>query len=64
LEILLSEVLNDPKLNTKEYLEKRVLELSALKPEELAQLGKEARAKNEGEEEKEIGKIREEYKVK
>ncbi|MSR87900.1 MAG: HD domain-containing protein [Candidatus Zambryskibacteria bacterium] len=63
LEILLSEVLNDPELNTKEYLEKRILELSALNPEELAKLGKEARTKNAGEEEKEIGKIREEYKV-
>ncbi|PIQ66386.1 MAG: hypothetical protein COV96_01815 [Candidatus Zambryskibacteria bacterium CG11_big_fil_rev_8_21_14_0_20_42_18] len=63
LEILLSEVLEKPELNTKEYLEKRVLELHALEIKELAVLGKEARIKNEGEEEKEVGKIREEYKV-
>lgn len=63
LEILLSEVLENPKLNTKEYLEKRVGELHALEPTELSKLGRKARAKNESEEEKEIGKIREEYKV-
>ena len=64
LEILLSEVLENPELNTKEYLEKRVSELYALSPEELARQGREAREKNQGEEEKEIGKIREEYGVK
>src|SRR3989344_2143022 len=64
LEILLSEVLSDPKLNTKEYLEKRVIELHKLPQEELVAQGKAARASNAGEEEKEIGKIREEYKVK
>lgn len=63
LEILLSEVLEDPKLNTRDYLEKKVEELHALTLGELAKLGKEAKAKNEIEEEKEIGKIREEYKV-
>lgn len=64
LEILLSEVLENPKLNNAEYLEGRVVELSALKPKELIDLGKTARAKNENEEEKEIEKIRVEYKVK
>ena len=63
LEILLSEVLEDPKLNTREYLDKRVSELHSLKPTELEKLGKLARIKNEGEEEKEVGKIREEYRV-
>jgi len=63
LEILLSEVLEDPKLNTREYLDKRVSELHSLKPTELEKLGKLARIKNEGEEEKEVGKIREEYHV-
>ena len=63
LEILLSEVLVDPKLNSKDYLEKRIKELYSLSPEELSKLGREARANNEGEEEKEISKIREEYKV-
>lgn len=63
LEILLSEVLENPMLNTREYLEKRVRELHILKPDELTRLGKVARAKNESEEEKEIEKIREEYRV-
>ena len=63
LEILLSEVLENPKLNSAPYLEERIVELGALKLGELEKLGKIARAKNESEEEKEIEKIREEYKV-
>ncbi len=63
LEILLSEVLEDPSKNEKEYLEKQIKSLFALPEKELMQLGREAREKNEGEDEKEIGKIREEYKV-
>lgn len=63
LEILLSEVLENPKLNIKEYLEKRVLELHVLEQKELIHLGKVAKIKNEGEEEKKIEKIREEYGV-
>jgi tRNA nucleotidyltransferase (CCA-adding enzyme) len=63
LEILLSEVLEDPKLNTKDYLEKKVRDLNELPAGELAKLGKEARTKNESEEEKEVEKIKEEYKV-
>ncbi len=63
LEILLAEVLLDPKLNEKDYLEKRIKELYALGPEELAKLGKEARLSNEGEDEKEVEKIKQEYKV-
>ncbi|MDO8729138.1 MAG: CCA tRNA nucleotidyltransferase [bacterium] len=63
LEILLSEVLENPTLNTRDYLEKRVGELHILKPEELSGLGKIARAQNESEEEKEIEKIRTEYRV-
>ena len=63
LEILLSEVLEKPELNTPDYLEKRVGELHALKPQELKELGEMASSKNESEEEKEVEKIREEYKV-
>jgi poly(A) polymerase/tRNA nucleotidyltransferase (CCA-adding enzyme) len=63
LEILLSEILENPKLNSQEYLERRVKELHGLEPKELARLGKEARAKNESEEEKEVEKIREDYHV-
>ena len=49
--------------NTKEYLEKKVQELHALTPSELVRLGKLAREKNESEDEKEVEKIRKEYKV-
>ena len=63
LEILLSEVLVDPSLNTKEYLENKIKELYSLPKNELIKLGKEARDKNEGEEEKEIEKIKGEYRV-
>ena len=64
LEILLSEVLDEPKKNDKNYLETRVKELYDLDPQELARVGREARAKNASEDEKEVEKIREEYKVK
>lgn len=63
LEILLSEVLEDPEKNNREYLENRVKELGALLPKELAEQGKAARASNASEDEKEIEKIRSEYKV-
>jgi len=64
LEILLSEVLDEPNKNETVYLENRVKELYALKPEELSALGKEARAKNENEDEKESVKIKEKFGVK
>lgn len=63
LEILLSEVLEDPKLNEPEYLEKRVIELSELDHKELEQLGKQARAQNAAEDEREVEEIKEKYKV-
>jgi tRNA nucleotidyltransferase (CCA-adding enzyme) len=63
LEILLSEVLENPEKNTREHLEGRVEELHKLPPQELAKFGKEAREANQGEDEKEIAAIREEYKV-
>ncbi len=64
LEILLAEVLEDPTKNEKEYLEKRVFELASLTSEELAQLGKAARQKNELEDEKEKEEIRKQFGVK
>jgi putative nucleotidyltransferase with HDIG domain len=64
LEILLSEVLEDPSLNNLEYLEKRVEELNKLDFNELAKLGKQARAKNESEDEQEIEKIKQSHGVK
>lgn len=63
LEILLMEVLQDPKLNEKEILEKRIVELYALNKQELSQQGRAARESNEGEDEKELEKIKEEYRV-
>ena len=47
LEILLEEVLDDPKKNTKEYLEKRAKELGKLSEEELKDLAKKAKQKKE-----------------
>jgi hypothetical protein len=47
LEILLEEVLDDPKKNTKEYLEKRAKELGELSEEELKDLAKKAKQKKE-----------------
>jgi putative nucleotidyltransferase with HDIG domain len=64
LEILLAEVLENPEKNTKEYLESRVRELYALPPQELKEKGITARKGNEGEDEREAEKIKEEYKVK
>lgn len=63
LEILLSEVLENPELNTKEYLENKVSELYKLDIKELLQKGKGAREKNEAEDEAEIEKIKGEYGV-
>ncbi len=64
LDVLLSEVLDDPKLNTKDYLSKKAAELATLPDEELKKLGKEAREKNAGEEERELKKIKGKYSVK
>jgi len=61
---LMEEVLDNPEKNTREYLEKRVIELSKLPESELAELGKRGRQKIAEEEEKEIEKIKEQYLVK
>ena len=63
LEILLAEVLEDPKLNSKEYLEEKVEELNAKDLNELIKLGKEARMKNENEDDKEVDKIKQKHAV-
>jgi tRNA nucleotidyltransferase (CCA-adding enzyme) len=63
LEILLSEVLEDPKLNERKHLESRVHELMSLSESDLAKHGKAARAKNENEDEKVVEEIKEKYKV-
>jgi poly(A) polymerase/tRNA nucleotidyltransferase (CCA-adding enzyme) len=63
LEILLSEVLDDPKLNDEKYLKEKILELSKLPIEKLSLLGKEAKEKNKSEDEREIEKIKGKHKV-
>lgn len=63
LEILLSEVLEDPTKNDRGNLERRVGELILLPEQELKTLGKEAREKNELEDEKEVEEIKDKYKV-
>jgi tRNA nucleotidyltransferase (CCA-adding enzyme) len=64
LHALLEEALDDPAINTIEYLEKRAKELAKLPPEELKRLGEAGKEKKEGIEEAEIAKIRERHWVK
>jgi len=64
LHALLEEALEDPNKNTKEYLEKRALELAKLKDKELKELGEKGKEKKEEVEEEELKKIRSKYKVK
>jgi putative nucleotidyltransferase with HDIG domain len=59
LAALLEEVLDDPALNTKEYLEKRLAELATLSDKELSALaasGREKKQEAEAEQEREIKK--------
>jgi tRNA nucleotidyltransferase (CCA-adding enzyme) len=63
LHALLEEVLEDPKLNTSEYLEKKAIELAKLSDEKLRTLGEIARAKKEGEDEKQKQEILKKYGV-
>jgi len=51
-------VLDDPDKNTKEYLEKRALELSKLPFDELKVLGEKGKDKLEEEDEKEVQELR------
>ncbi|OGD70841.1 hypothetical protein A3I18_01210 [Candidatus Campbellbacteria bacterium RIFCSPLOWO2_02_FULL_35_11] len=64
LHALLEEVLDDPKLNTTEYLEKRARELLKLPENELRKLGEAGKEKKEDEEAKEVGEIRKKFGVK
>jgi len=64
LHALLEEVLEDPKLNTAEYLEKKAKELAKLPDKELERLGQAGKEKKAELEEKEILEIREKYGVK
>ncbi len=64
LHAMLEEVLEDPKLNTKEYLEKRVKELSKFSDTDLKKLGAEGIEKKREAEEEELEKIRSKHHVK
>ena len=64
LHALLEEVMEDPKLNTTEYLEKRVTDLNKMTEKELQNLGDMGKAKKNAQEESAIKKIREKYWVK
>jgi len=64
LNALLEEVLDNPKLNTSEYLEKRATQMARMKDRELAELGKKAKDRRNLEEETAVKKIRSKYWVK
>ncbi len=63
LHALLEEVLEDPKLNAPEYLEKRSLDLMALPDAELTKLGEQAKEKKESLDEEDVDEIRKKYYV-
>lgn len=64
LHALLEEVLEDPDLNTTEYLEKRTLELIKLPETELKKLGEEGKEAKAEAEEQELTEIRKKHGVK
>ena len=63
LHAILEEVLEDPKRNNIEYLEKKAVELANLPESELKTLGEKGKEKKEKEEEKELKEIRKKYWV-
>lgn len=63
LHALFEEVLENPKLNTLEYLEKRSVELNKLEDDELFSLGERGREKKDDAEEKSVEEIRNKYGV-
>jgi len=63
LSALLEEVLENPKLNTAEYLEDRAQKLMKMGEKELKALGEQAKAKKEELEEENIEEIRKKYHV-
>ena len=64
LHALLEEVLDDPKLNTEEYLNERAIALIKLPEKKLKEMGDEGKKKKEDENEEEIKVIRKSHKVK
>jgi tRNA nucleotidyltransferase (CCA-adding enzyme) len=63
LHALLEEVLENPKLNTKEYLEKRAKELALLNIQDLKKLGEQGKLLKEEEDQKKIEEIRKKHFV-
>jgi len=63
LHALLEEVLENPKLNTEEYLDKRAIELIKLPEEKLRAIGEEGKKKKEEENEEELKEIRKSHRV-
>ncbi len=63
LHALLEKVLENPKLNNKEYLENQAKELIKLPENELKELGEEGKNKKEDTENEDIGEIRKKYHV-
>jgi len=63
LNALLEEVLENPSLNTEEYLSKKTIELSKKSSQELKNLGEKGKEKKEKEEEKKIKEIRGKHSV-
>jgi len=63
LNILLEDVLDDPKLNTAEYLDEKAKKLAVLADKELEKLGKEAKKKSMTVEEEAVGEIKGKYYV-
>lgn len=63
LHALLEEALEDPKINTEEYLLKRAKELLELPENELKKIGEKGKEKKEEEEEKNIKEIRNKHHV-
>ena len=63
LHSLLDEVLENPKLNTEEYLEKRAMEMAQLPESELKKLGEKGKQTKEIEEEKKVEEIRKKHWV-
>ena len=64
LHALLEEVLEDPKLNTKEYLEKRSSELNKMEEKDLEKLSNEGKKKKEEKNKEKVDEIRGKFHVK
>jgi len=64
LHALLEEVIEDPTLNTKEFLVKRTLELDNLPDKELEALGKQGKDTKDAVDQAEVQQLRKKYRVK